>query len=344
MRSLLFLALWAAACHAGPAVAVSGSPTTTDAACARLEALVAEASAQHHLAEAIAQLSAGDATTTWFRGRARYLLALEEAARGDGTAADRGFREAEADFTTARAANPDYTDTSLAWEAMCLGCRGNLAFAAGDLDAAGPLLLAAVRTCPGARRADLGDGDSILRGLLRFGERIMRDFGRTEAFFRAAAEAAPDDVDLVNNAAVYARDHGVRLLAAGCTDEAREMFARSYAAYRRAVDLEPDSVRLRNDCALVAIHHLHDDWETAGRMLRSAIADGEAALAHPPADRAARLEAEEALGDCYENLALWHLEHTHDPAAARAAARRSLELHPGAARPGARRHLAAAGG
>ena len=46
-----------------------------------------------------------------------------------------------------------------------------------------------------------------------------------------------------------------------------------------------------------------------------------------------------AVGDCYENLALWHLKHSKDAAAAKAAAKKSQDYYPGGRRPGARRHL-----
>jgi hypothetical protein len=78
-------------------------------------------------------------------------------------------------------------------------------------------------------------------------------------------------------------------------------------------------------------------------MLDAAILDGEQTLrAAPPADDRARQDLEEAVGDCYENLALWQLRHGSDAAAAKAAALASLEHFPGATRPGARRHLQAA--
>ena len=51
---------------------------------------------------------------------------------------------------------------------------------------------------------------------------------------------------------------------------------------------------------------------------------------------------EEAVGDCYENLALWHLKHSKDAAAAKDAAKKSQDYYPGARRPGAIRHLRAA--
>jgi hypothetical protein len=102
-------------------------------------------------------------------------------------------------------------------------------------------------------------------------------------------------------------------------------------------------VRLRNDCALIAIYHLERDWDLSKQLLDSAIADGKARLRdNPPDDANDKQQLEEAVGDCYENLALWHLKHGKDGAAAKAAAEASFEYYPGQRRRGARQHLQAA--
>ena len=62
----------------------------------------------------------------------------------------------------------------------------------------------------------------------------------------------------------------------------------------------------------------------------------------PPADERALRDLQEAVGDCHENLALWHLEHGKDAAAAKVQALASLRFFPGDKRAGARRHLATA--
>jgi tetratricopeptide (TPR) repeat protein len=171
----------------------------------------------------------------------------------------------------------------------------------------------------------------------------MRNFAKTEAFFRAAVAAAEPDIDLLNNAAVYARDRGVQLEKSGQHEDATRMLERSQATYLRAVALDPHSVRLRNDCALVSIYYLERDWDEARALLEGAIADGEKQLQeNPPADARERQDLDEAVGDAYENLALWHLKHGQDAAAAETAARKSLEHFPLAKRAGAQRHLEAA--
>jgi tetratricopeptide (TPR) repeat protein len=309
-----------------------------------LDRLVTTAAAQRRLPSALACLSARtDATARFFRGRVHYLLGDAARAGGDPAGALASFDEAARCFAASMHDNDAYRDSCEQWLALCLGSKGSLAFAAGDLDGAEASLLAAARSRPDCIGVDLGGGETVKRSLLRLGERTMRDFARTEALFRAAAEAAGDDVDLLNNAAIYARDRGAQLLRAGEAAAATALFERSYATYARAVQQDPHSVRLRNDCALVAIHHLQCDWERSRRLLEDAIADGEAML------NDARLAAEgepadldEAVGDCYENLALWHLEHDRDAAAAKAAAARSLLHRPGEQRGGARLHLEAA--
>jgi tetratricopeptide (TPR) repeat protein len=327
----------ACATHA-PAV----EPATEDPAA--LQALVDDAAAQQQLPAALAVLAPRrDPTALWFQGRVRYLLA--EVERGQGRT-DEAFAELDAAiacFTTSMQQNPAYGDASETWLARCLGKKGNLAFVTGDLPHAEQWLLEATRLRPERIGDDLGGGETTKLGLLRLGDRIMRDFARTEALFRAAATLAPHDVDLLNNAAVYARDHGTRLERAGRTAEATAMYERSYATYQAAVRLEPTSVRLRNDCALIAIHHLECDWEAARQMLDAAIADGERTLRDaPPADAQQHQDLDEAVGDCWENLALWHLKHGADASAAKTAATASLAHFPQQRRAGAQRHLEAA--
>jgi hypothetical protein len=121
------------------------------------------------------------------------------------------------------------------------------------------------------------------------------------------------------------------------------MYEQSYKAYSRAVQVDGANVRLRNDCALIAIYHLDRDWDETKALLDGAIRDGERTLADsPPDDADEQQRLEEAVGDSYENLALWHLKHSKDGEAAKAAAIKSQDYYPGKRRPGARTHLRAA--
>jgi tetratricopeptide (TPR) repeat protein len=341
------------------ASACAGAPPTPEAPApltpleARLQALQARpddeqllqdvvdvAIQEQQLPRVLAALeSREDALGLWFRGRVLYAIASSEG----GVDALTRLDAAMACFEASSAKNPVYGDSSEQWLAMCLGKKGNVAFALDDIANAERWLLEATRLRPDRIGVDLGNGDSVKLGLLRVGDRTMRDFAKTEAFFRTAASIADPDVDLLNNAAVYARDLGVRLEKAGKREEARSMLERSYATYLHVLSLDPRSVRLRNDCALVAIHHLEKDWDESRALLDAAIADGEAQLREsPPADARQRRDLDEAVGDCWENLALWHLKHDQDAAAAESAARRSLAHYPLEKRSGARRHLEAA--
>ena len=149
--------------------------------------------------------------------------------------------------------------------------------------------------------------------------------------------------DLLNNSGLFARDWGNELERQKKVKEAQEMYEQSYKAYSRAHQLDPKNVRLCNDTALIAIWHLERDWDQSKQMLDGAIAEGKTQLSAIPADKPQqRKDLDEAIGDCLENLALWHIKHSKDAAAAKAAAQESQKHHPGAGRPGARRHLAEA--
>ena len=92
---------------------------------------------------------------------------------------------------------------------------------------------------------------------------------------------------------------------------------------------------------MILVYYLQREWDEVEKLLTEASADGDRQLAeNPPENPQARRDLEEAVGDCYENLALYHLRHTGDLDKARQAAEKSLEYYPGEQRPGARRHLA----
>lgn len=304
-----------------------------------LQELVDAAAQEQQLSRALAALEVrNDGLGLWFQGRVRYLMAASEPAAEALATLD----AAMSCFASSRLKNADYADSCEQWLAMCLGRKGNIAFAMGDVPSAEAWLLEATRLRPDRIGVDLGGGDSVKLGLLRVGDKTMRNFAKTEAFFRTASTIADPDIDLLNNAAVYARDRGVQLEKAGRHAEAAPMFERSYETYLRALALDPQSVALRNDCALVAIYYLERDWDESRALLNEAIDEGERLLQEsPPADARQRQDLDEAVGDCYENLALWHLKHGQDLDAAESAARQSLEHYPLHKRSGARRHLEA---
>jgi hypothetical protein len=313
---------------------------------ALLGAAVDTAAAQKQLPLVVDALAARtDATGRWYLGKARFLLADAERNAGRADGAQQLLDAAREAFTASMQQNADYRDSCEQWLAMCLGKKGTIAYHTNDDANARKWLLEAARLRPDRIGEDLGAGETTKRSLLFLVDRHMKrnDLVAVEAISRAAAAAADGDIDLLNNAGLFARDLGNQLERDGKQEQAREMYEQSYRAYRRAQELEPQNVRLRNDCALIAIYHLERDWEQSRALLDAAIADGEAQLRDdPPADANDRQQLDEAVGDCYENLALWHLKHGKDATAAKAAAQASMRHHPGERRPGARRHLQAA--
>ena len=228
---------------------------------------------------------------------------------------------------------------------MCIGKQGNIAYSLKQFDEAEKLLIEAATLRPDLINQDLGLTETTKRGILFLVDsfRKKNDLKRCESISRAACNAANSDVDLLNNSGLFARDYGNLIERDGKTEAAQEMYEQSYKAYSRAVELDGKNVRLRNDCALIAIYHLDRDWDETKALLEGAIADGEDTLSNsPPDDEDQKQQLEEAVGDSYENLALWHLKHKKDGEAAKAAATKSQNFYPGKGRPGARRHLQAA--
>ncbi|MBK8100851.1 MAG: hypothetical protein IPK26_27505 [Planctomycetes bacterium] len=286
-----------------------------------------------------------DATAIWFRGRAHFNAAGEIRLAGSAKEALGELTAARDDFGKSMAANAGFRDSCEQWQALCLGRMGNIAFQMDDLAKAEEYLVAAVQLRGDQVATDLGMSESIKLGLLRVADAWFKkgDLGHAERIFRAGADAANSDIDLLNNAGLFARDYGDQLAEAGKHKDAAPLYEQSYKAYARAQELDPTNVRLRNDTALILIWHLERDWDKARTLLDAAIVEGEKTLNdNPPAEPQARQDLAEAVGDCYENLALWHLKHSKDGAAAKAAAQKSQTFHPGERRPGARRHLAAA--
>jgi hypothetical protein len=283
-----------------------------------------------------------DGLGLYYLGEARFWLADAQASGGKGPDALKTLDAAREAFAAASQKKPEFRDSCEARIARCLGKKGCIALNADDAANAEKWLLEAARARPAEIGADLGGQESIKRSLLFLVDKFMKknDLAKVEAIARAAAAAADKDVDLLNNAGLFARDWGNQLERRGKQTEAKEMYEQSYKAYRRAQELDPGNVRLRNDCALIAIYHLDRDWDLTKKMLDSAIEDGEKMLRdNPPADANDKQQLDEAVGDCLENLALWYLKHSKDGAAAKAAAERSLQHHPGERRGGAQRHL-----
>lgn len=312
-----------------------------------LDEIINTAYAQKQLPLAVEALGKrDDAGTVWYRGKAQFYLAQFERQSGKADDALKTLADSKQSFELSMQKNAGYTDTCKQWIAMVVGKQGCITLnVKDDRDGAEALLIEAARMRPDMINQDLGLTETIKRGVLGLVDYYYRknNLKKVEQISRAASDAANSDVDLLNNSGLFARDYGNILERQGDQDAADEMYEQSYKAYTRAQQLDPSNVRLRNDCALIAIYHLDRDWDLVKKLLDSAIADGERTLSdNPPDNEDLKQQLEEAVGDCYENLALWHLKHSKDAAAAKAAAKKSQDYYPGARRPGAIRHLRAA--
>lgn len=286
-----------------------------------------------------------DATALWYLARARYLHGDALRQGGEMDQAIAMLDQAEAAFAASMEKNQEFSNSCEHWITMCHGKKGNIAFFAKNYAQAEKWLLGALKRHPESLAVPLGLEETIKLGLLRVADNFYKrgDLQHTESIYRQASDLCQGDLDLLNNSGLFARDYGNQLERDGKQKEAMGMYEQSYKAYSRALELDASNVRLRNDCALIAIYHLDRDWELSKQRLDGAIADGEKTLQdNPPKDRQELQNYEEAVGDCYENLALWHLKHSKDGAAAKAAAEASKRFHPGAKRPGANRHQKAA--
>ncbi len=343
------LKLWSAteAWAGAPAAAVNVYVRAAERApadFALLEQVINTAANQQQLPLAVEALKQrDDAGTTWYLGKAQFWLAGAQRQAGKPDEALATLDASKQSFEASMQKNASYADSCNQWISMVIDKKGCITLnVKSDRDAAQALLLEAARMRPDMINQDLGLTETIKRGVLGLVDFYYRknDLKKVEEISRAASDAANSDVDLLNNSGLFARDYGNILERQGETEAAQEMYEQSYKAYTRAQQLDPTNVRLRNDCALIAIYHLDRDWDLVKGLLDGAIRDGDAKLQNdPPDNEELKQQLEEAVGDCYENLALWHLKHSKDAAAAKDAATKSQDYYPGKRRPGARRHL-----
>lgn len=308
-----------------------------------LDGIVATGYSTEQMALAVEALQKlDDAVGVWYLGKARFWLADAEARQQKLTEAQATLDQAKAAFAASMAKNAAFKDSCDMWTAMVLGKKGNLALRAKDHANAEKWLLESVRLRPDQINTELGTNETTKLAVQLLADHFYKqqNLTKTEAIYRAVTDAANGESDLLNNAGLFARDLGNQLEQAGKKEEAVALYEQSYKAYSRALQLEPTSVGLRNDTALIAIYHLDRDWDLSKERLDSAIRDGEAALKNdPPKEQDKREALEMAVGDSYENLALWHLRRSKDYAAAKAAAEKSFTYFPKARRGGARRWL-----
>ncbi|MCA8944488.1 MAG: hypothetical protein KDB80_18145 [Planctomycetes bacterium] len=285
-----------------------------------------------------------DAFGLWYCGKARYYRALAEWSGSRAEEAIKTFDRALGDFDRSKEIEESYAASCDEWAAFCLGSRGLAQISIDRHEDAKASLLAALERKPSALASDLGNG-SIKRGIMVIGHHYFSTNRLKEAadLYIAVGKLAPDDVDLANNEGLFARDLGAEMARSGEEDAAKPYFEASYAAYTRASTADPTNVRLRNDRALLLIYHLGRDLDLAKQLLDEAIADGETRLEDdPPEDTAELRDLQEAVGDCYQNLGVYHMNWTKRLAEARAAFEKSLTFYPFQQRASAR-HLSRLG-
>jgi tetratricopeptide (TPR) repeat protein len=279
-----------------------------------------------------------DATTIWYRGRARFDRGVQHWAGGDGKVGVAEFDRAIADFRASMSANAGFRESCEQWIALCLGQKGIVQTSIEDLDGARESLLAAMKARPDQFTADLGGGSSIRQAVIVLADRYYgkNDLGTVTELYRAAGSIAPDDVQIANNEGLFCRDHATNL-ARSEPKLATELFEASYAAYSRAVRLDPENPRLLNDCAVILVHYLDREAEHAESMLRKALEVGLARRTNdPPSDKSEARDLDEAIGDAYGNLGRMYWRMTKDLDKATENYTKSLEFYPFERREGTR--------
>jgi tetratricopeptide (TPR) repeat protein len=236
----------------------------------------------------------------WHQGRAIYTRADQLRADGNFHGAIAGYTKADGVFADYLAMMPAHADGVGSWRALCQLAMARCAADMGDLRSAEQHLFAAGDASPHATEYPEGapalvdsfgnhftgcvgaiatalteSGDDALANALAFNERVLQRWPDRWGF-------------LYNNAALGARDLGVRKAQLGEDAAAKDLWERSYGYYQKAVALVPDDARIVNDCGLMLIYHLDRDLEHARSLFDRAIELGKQQLAALPADATSR--------------------------------------------------------
>ena len=121
------------------------------------------------------------------------------------------------------------------------------------------------------------------------------------------ANVEPAKSDHWNNAGLFWRDAGERLVRSGGAEEkarAKEHFEKAYAFYLHALEMEPDNPGFLNDTAVMLHYNLDRDLDRALAMYKQATARAEAELAKPDLDKDKREWFQIALRDSKNNTKL----------------------------------------
>ncbi|MFO1053033.1 MAG: hypothetical protein U1F36_12535 [Planctomycetota bacterium] len=287
--------------------------------------------------------AAGNATLRFYLGRAQVALGDRLRREGDTAGAIRNYSEALDSWARYDAARPADHDLSTQWVAICELSVARCALESGDTKVAEEHYLKALAA--DARVAQFDEekqprivdsfGGNYLGGLAMIGARLSNAEGDhalrdTLDFWQRVITRHPDAFGIAyNNAALAARDLGVKIAGPDADDpatagdaerqarlaEAMKLWEQSYAWYRKAVELEPQDPRIVNDCGLMLLYHLHRDYEAARGMFERAVELGTAQLAElaKDADASQREFLEEATGDALQNLGVLAQKNLHRP-------------------------------
>jgi tetratricopeptide (TPR) repeat protein len=263
----------------------------------------------------------------WHQGRAVYFHGDKLRREGNFQGALAAYGKADGIFGEYVAMVPAHREAGNQWRASCSLSMARTACDMGDLATAERHLLQSIDSSPVTTQYEdgkpllvdsfgnhfAGAAFAIHKALTETGDDAL---SRTLAFNDRVLQRCPDQWGfLYNNAALAARDLGVRKAQAGEDAAAMELWERAYRWYERALVLSPDDARVVNDCGLMLIYHLDRDFDRARQLFERAITLGKAQLEALPATAAARDREllEESIGDAWQNLAVLTRDQLHRP-------------------------------
>ncbi|KAA3607084.1 MAG: hypothetical protein DWQ01_15375 [Planctomycetota bacterium] len=256
--------------------------------------------------EQIRQLWPDRPLLLWYLGAAHFNHQQSLRQSGDYLKAHQALDRAEENFLAAMNLEPQYQESCQQYLHLCRCARGWALREEGRSPEAAQVFQIALETAPHRLEGENQPG-TLRLGIYAVVDDAMRagDLKAVVAFLSRITAVHDANPDWQNNLGFASRDFGVLLLQQGKEEEAQDMFERSWLAYSRCVEIAGADARLINDRALISVYYLDHSWELAERELHRAIEVGVPALQALPAETSLddRQNAEEAVGDAWENLA-----------------------------------------
>lgn len=256
--------------------------------------------------QAVLAAHPGEATILWYLGEAHYWRGRAARGAADTLLASTCWDQAEDAFRQAMSLREDFAASCEEWLHLVRTQRAWTLRDEGRIDDAAASLLASLRAAPERLEAEASPETQRLAI-----DAIVADYYRAEdlksarGFLRQVLAIHDEDGNWCNNLGFFCRDLGIAAAMAGEAAQAQELFEESWEAYCRAVELLPEDPRIVNDRALIAVYYLDEHWDLAEQELHRSIQLGTAALAElgPDVPEQEQHDAEEAIGDAWENLA-----------------------------------------